>query len=97
MKICAMIEIETDDPRIVSLHMRDLTATVERATAVRAAFIEQLPDKITRLIALFPMEHARLLMQLHQAVGEDIAEATGIKAPFVMPPAGYEPPSPGEG
>jgi hypothetical protein len=86
-KFIAMVQIETDDPRLT---IEGIVAGVRTATetaATRQAIMDQLPHRVTRVVAYMPEEHARLLMMLHEAVGKDLG-----KRGFVRPPAGYVPP-----
>jgi hypothetical protein len=89
-KLIVMVQIETDDPRLAP--SADMVATAERAKEVRQAVIDNLP-RLTRLIAVLPEEHARLLMMLHEAHGKELAKHTGTSGAFVRPPADYKPPT----
>lgn len=89
--IAVLVQIETDDPRLDP--SSDMVATAERTALVRQAVIDNLPN-LTRLIAVMPIEHSRLLMMLHEAHVEDIAKRLGTTGgAFVRPPRDYVPPA----
>ena len=75
-----MLQGETDDPRL-SPPAVALLASRGAFAAVRAAVLDLVPRDVTRVIAILPVEHARLLMMLHEAVGEDLGAE-----PFIRPP-----------
>lgn len=83
-KFIAMVQIETDDPRLTIERIVAGVRTASDTAATRQAIMDQLPHKVTRVVAYMPEEHARLLMLLHEAVGEEIG-----KRGFVRPPADY--------
>lgn len=80
----AMVQIETDDPRLTIDRLTTGVRTAEAAAEIRQAILEQIPGKITRLIAFMPEAQAKALMALHEIM---LAE---MKAPgFRRPPANY--------
>jgi hypothetical protein len=85
--VVVMLQIETDDPRLSDGALAKF-GSIEAVAAVRAAVVDVVPRDIARVIAVFPVEHARLLMMLHEAVGKDLGNGA-----FVRPPAGYVPPT----
>lgn len=101
-EFCVMLQIRTTDPR---LSAEALTEALDSGEArhfafVRRAMLQRLPKDVARLVAVFPVEHAKLLMLLHEAMGDDIAahlrahgietSATGVA---VRPPPDYVPPT----
>jgi hypothetical protein len=89
--IVAMVQIETDDPRLVP--SSDMVATAAAAALVRQVIVDNLP-RLTRVIGIFGVDHARMLMMLHESVGDRIAAELGKAPTFKRPPADYKPPSP---
>lgn len=81
--IAVICLIETDDPRIDPEKMRS-AGDVAR---MRKAVIENLP-RLTRIVAVMPEELARLMMDAHNSVAEEL----GITS-IHRPPAGYVPPT----
>jgi hypothetical protein len=95
-----MLQIRTTDPRLSQDAIADALESGDPGlfARVRRLIIKSLPRDVERVVAIFPPEHARLLMLLHEAHGEEIATVLreqGIEAdsPFVRPPAGYVPPT----
>jgi hypothetical protein len=101
---CVMVQISTRDARLSEDVM---TRALDSAHAgefakIRRAVLQHLPKDVERVIAVFPVEHARMLMMLHELHGEDIAKflrEQGIVADadgaFVRPPTDYVPPTRG--
>jgi hypothetical protein len=93
--ICVMLQIEHEDRRLTPERIEEAMKTADGVSALRRVVLQHLPRDVTRLIAVFPVEQARLLMMLHEAVGEDIAAHLGVPADEVAPmrpPPGYKPP-----
>lgn len=62
----------------------------------RRSVLAGLPKTIVRLVAVFPEEHASMLMQLHELYGAQIARQIGIDPDAiaaVRPPKAYIPPT----
>lgn len=93
-----LIQFESDDPELDP--DRRSVATVERTKTLRRAVMRHLKNKDFRVVSVFHVEHIKLLMQLHEAIGTDIARAAGLLDPDETmtdrPPPDYEPP-PGKG
>jgi hypothetical protein len=89
----AMLVIETDDPQLSEAKLAAMDSA-SRVAAIRHAVLQHLPQDVKRVVALFPVEHARMLMMLHEAVGKEIADELGVEKPlFQRPPADYVPPT----
>jgi hypothetical protein len=84
--VVAMIEIQTNDPR---LDPDNITVDTVRDTAkLRVAVLANL-KRLTRVIAVLPVEHAKAMMLLHEAAGEML-----LGEQFAdRPPADYVPPT----
>lgn len=84
-----MVQVETDDPRLSEEAMTRLpSATAGEVASTRRAILSRLPHEVTRLIAVLPLDQARLLMRLHEAVGQDLGGPA-----YVRPPSDYVPPT----
>jgi hypothetical protein len=83
-KFIAMVQIETDDPRLTIERVVGGVRTAQGASEMRQAILEQLPHRVTRVVAYMPLEQAQLLMMLHEAVGKELG-APGL----ARPPADY--------
>jgi hypothetical protein len=95
---CVMLQIETTDPRLSVEAMAEAMQSAGGVARLRHAVLQHLPKDVARLIAVFPVEQAKMLMKLHEAVGEDIAEKLrekGLDADplFQRPPSDYVPPT----
>lgn len=96
---CVMLQVETADPRLTLDAIEDAFKTASGTAKLRQAVLQHLPKDVTRLIAVMPVNQARMLMLLHQAAGEDIAKQlreAGIQAEdtnFLRPPPDYVPPT----
>ena len=65
--IAVLVQIETNDPR---LDPDTINVSTARATAaLRAAVLANL-KRITRVIAVMPIEQARAITLLHEGLGE---------------------------
>jgi hypothetical protein len=71
-KFIAMVQIETDDPRLTIERVVGGVRTAQGASEMRQAILEQLPHRVTRLVACMRVEQARLLLRLHEAVGKEL-------------------------
>jgi hypothetical protein len=96
--ICVLLQIDTTDPRL-SLEAIEALQTAGDWARMRRVILQHLPRDVGRVIVAMPVNQARLLMKLHEAVGEDIAkklreEGIDMTGPdFVRPPPGYVPPT----
>jgi hypothetical protein len=100
-----MLQVTTTDPRLSQEAIVTMLNAGQASgfAAMRRAVLQHVPKDVSRVIALFPLEHAKMLMMLHEAAGEDItkfcreqgwiAEDDGTL--FVRPPADYVPPTAG--
>ena len=82
-RIAVLLELGTDDPAL-DLDAIDV-GTAEAAARVRAAVLAALGGD-SRVVAVLPLETARMIMQAYDAV----SAAHG--APPDRPPANYVPP-----
>jgi hypothetical protein len=100
-----MLQLTTTDPR---LSEESIIAMLDSGKAggfakMRHAVLQHLPKDVSRVIALFPLDHAKMLMQLHEAFGEDLAAEARRQGfvvdedgtLFVRPPPDYVPPTSG--
>lgn len=87
-RFCVMLEIDTKNPRLRDIEGALSVGTSRAFADMRAAIMAVLPRDVRRLVAVFPVEQARLLMMLHDAVGDQI----GAPEPG-RPPADYVPPT----
>jgi hypothetical protein len=99
-QFCVMLQMETDDPRLsVDAIVEALGGgKVSSFAKIRHAIMGRLAHDVTRVVAVFPVEHAMLLMKLHEAFGQEIAAelrqaGTPTRDPFVRPPKDYVPPT----
>jgi hypothetical protein len=98
-----MLQIQTNDPRLTEKAIAKALGAGQPGgfARMRHAILQHLPKDVTRVIALFPVAHAKLLMMLHEANGEAIAKILQEKGLIseddgtivVRPPAGYVPPT----
>jgi hypothetical protein len=94
-----MLQVKTTDPRLTPKAIDEAMTSAGGVSRLRRAILQHLPKDVSRVIAAMPVEHARLLMILHEAVGDDIAthlrEIGRIVAEnaFVRPPPDYVPPT----
>ena len=87
---CVMLQITTRH-RALSDEAIDRARSSGRASefaAVRRAVVDVLPRDLERVIAVFPVEAARAVMLLHEAVGEELGADLAIR-----PPPDYVPPT----
>jgi hypothetical protein len=89
VKFVAMVELETNDPRLSEEVLARGHETVRGTADVRRAVLQHMPRDVTRLIAVMPLEHAKALMALHEAAGEMLLG----EPKMVRPPADYVPPT----
>jgi hypothetical protein len=84
--VVVMIQIETNDPR---LDPENISVDTAAATAaLRVAVLANL-KRLTRVIAVLPVEHAQAMMQLHEAAGEMLLGERVAE----RPPSDYVPPT----
>jgi hypothetical protein len=82
-----MLRIETNDPRLAEDAIS--VDTARDSARLRRAVLQHLPKDVTRVIAVFPVEHAEMLMLLHEAVGKEL-----MGEPVAdRPPPDYVPPT----
>jgi hypothetical protein len=101
---CVMLQVTTSDARLSEQAVAESLGTGKASAfaKLRHAVLQHVPRDVSRVIALMPVEHAKLLMQLHEAFGDEIVahlKAAGIKADedgtILRPPADYVPPTSG--
>src|SRR4029077_13102214 len=73
----AMLQITTHDPRLSEAAIAEVlnSRSARSFSKVRRAVLQHLPGNVTRMVAVMPVEHAQMLMMLHEAHGEAIAKA----------------------
>jgi hypothetical protein len=86
-KVAVLLIIETDDARLSPERLDEAMTDATATRALRRAVLAHIPRRVTRVVAVMPEEHARLLMMLHEAVGTDLGAE-----PFQRPTPDYEPP-----
>jgi hypothetical protein len=86
----AMVIIETDDPRLSEVALIDMahSNSAGPVATVRRAVLQHLPRDVQRLVAVMPVEQAKQLMLLHEAIGDELGVDIAVR-----PPAGYMPPT----
>jgi hypothetical protein len=84
--VAVMVQIETNDPRLDPANIS--VATARSTEIVRVAVLANL-KRVTRVIAVLPVFHAKALMALHEAMGEQLL---GEKMSD-RPPPDYVPPT----
>jgi hypothetical protein len=89
-KFIAIVQIETDDPGLTIERIAAGVRTALGTRSIRQAILEQLPHRATRVVAYLPEKQARLLMMLHESLGNEIGAPD-----FVRPPADYVAPKDG--
>jgi hypothetical protein len=87
-EFAALILIATDDPALSEAGIVDSMQSASGVAALRRAVMQHLPADLTRLVAVMPVEEARQIMLLHEAVGQEIGGTS-----FRRPPSGYVPPT----
>lgn len=88
-RFAVMLVVETDDPALSEEAVAAALRTAAGTARLRRNVLKSLPGSVQRLVAVFPEEHAQMLMMLHQAVGEELAG----EELFHGPPSGYIPPT----
>ncbi|HTI78934.1 MAG TPA: hypothetical protein VL614_00635 [Acetobacteraceae bacterium] len=94
---CLLLEIRTEDRRLTDEAIEAAIKTADGVKALRRAVLQHLPRDVSRVIAMFPVEHAKMLLQLHEAFGDDIAkhlreQGIDVGGLSVYPPPDYVPP-----
>jgi hypothetical protein len=84
--VVVMVQIETNDDRLDP--ERIAVDTVAGTAALRVAVLANL-KRLTRVIAVLPVEHAKALMLLHEAAGEMLIGEKMAE----RPPSDYVPPT----
>lgn len=94
-EFAVMLIVKTNDARLTEEALIEALGSNEAAAfaKVRRTVLQHLPRDVERLVAVFPVEHARALMQLHEAFGEKIAAELGEDSIFARPPPDYVPPT----
>jgi hypothetical protein len=93
-RFAVILEIETSDPRLSPAIINDGMPSAKDVARTRRALLQRLPKDVQRVVAIFPVEHAKMLMMLHEAFGDDIAKKLGVdNDTFVRPPPDYVPPT----
>ena len=89
-----MLIVETNDPRLDEETLATAHTSVKNTATMRRALLQHLPKDVQRVVAVFPVDHAKLLMQLHDTFGAEIAKQLGVEERMhnVAPP-GYVPPT----
>jgi hypothetical protein len=89
-EFAVLLIVETKDPRLSEEALIEALGSNEAATfaKVRRAVLQHLPKDVQRLVAILPVERARLLMELDefvamQVVGEPM---THHAPPDYVPP-----------
>ena len=94
-RFAVMLVLDTADPRLTGEAIEAAMTTPRGVDQLRRAIMQHLPKDVVRVAAVFPVDHAKLLLELHLAVGADIRkELLGDDEPvFIRPPPGYVPPT----
>jgi hypothetical protein len=93
-RLAVMLVLDTADPRLSYKAIEEAMQTPGGVDKLRRVILQHLPKDVARVAAAFPVEHAKLLMDLHLAFGEDIRKELGVRGQgFVRPPPGYVPPT----
>ena len=96
---CVVLQVETHDPRLSLDAIHEALKTAGSMARMRHTVLQHLPKDVTRLIAIMPVNEARMLMMLHEAAGAEIANMLremGIPigdTNFIRPPPDYVPPT----
>lgn len=77
----AMLQVEIDSDLLD-------VSTPDRTLALRALVLEAARHPSSRVVAVIPVDYARLLME----TAEELAEVDGRRDVFVRPPASYRKP-----
>lgn len=85
-QVCAIVQIETDDPRLDPDRLE--VDTPAKAAALRQAVLKSLPHQVTRVIVVLPVDLAKLMLHAH----DQAAEIAGLTT-VLRPPASYIPPT----
>lgn len=85
-RVCALIQIATNDPR---LDPDAIDISSAKATArLRQAVIDNLPKRVERVISVLPVDLAQFIMETHEAA----CAVVGVNAAD-RPPPDYIPPT----
>jgi len=84
-RIAVLLELETIDPRLSEETLAQVPDVSAIATA-RRAVLQHIPKDIKRVIAILPIEQARHLMLLHEAVGRELGVEITHHVPGFVPP-----------
>ena len=78
-RICALIEIVTEDARLDPDKIN--VDTPQAARAIREAVIASLPGSVDRLIAVLPVDLAQFIMETHEAACRAVGEDDAVMRP----------------
>jgi len=93
-RFCVMLVLDTADPRLSGEAIDEAMLTPRGVDQLRRAILQHLPKDVARVAAVFPVMHAKLLMDLHVTFGDEIARQLGREdATAMRPPPGYVPPT----
>jgi len=98
-RFALLLIVETANPDLAEERLEAALSemTPQSLSRVRRQILKCLPQDVRRVAAVFPVEHAKLLLQLHEAIGEDLRQdlrEAGFDPPqlFTRPPPSYVPP-----
>ena len=87
--VAVLMQFETADPRLSGAAVEAAMKSAGGVAQLRRTVLQLLLKKNGRVVAIMPAEHARLLMLLHEAVGEELSgEPVALR-----PPLDYIPPT----
>lgn len=78
-RVCAIIEIVTDDPRLDPDKID--VETPQAAKAIRAAVIASLPGSVDRVVSVLPVELMRFIMETHELASEVAGIHDSVRRP----------------
>lgn len=73
-----LLIVETSDPRLSAERLAETADSPANTAQVRRAVLQHLPKDVRRVAAVMPIEHAKALILLHEAVGHEITGASSI-------------------
>jgi hypothetical protein len=88
-RFAVMLVVETDDRALSEDAIVTALRTAAGTARMRHNVLKSLPGSVQRLVAVFPEDHAQMLMMVHTAIGEDL---TGEEQ-YERPPPDYVPPT----
>jgi hypothetical protein len=84
-RIAVMLELETNDPRLSKETLAEMP-DVRTLAKARRAVLQHIPKDVQRVIAILPVEQAKHLMLLHEAVGRELGVEITHHVPGFVPP-----------